>query len=81
MSEARLPEFLRPYFWDTDFDQLDPVTHERFIAERLMEKTTPETFRWLMEQYSLVRLQEIVLQSRRLSPRDRHFWRLYLAQL
>jgi hypothetical protein len=48
MSAARLPEFLRPYFWDTDFDQLDPVQHERFIAERLMEKTTQKSFRWLL---------------------------------
>ncbi len=23
MSTGRLPEFLRPYFWDTDFDRLD----------------------------------------------------------
>jgi hypothetical protein len=48
MSAARLPEFLRPYFWDTDFDRLDPVEHERFIAERLMEKTTQKSFRWLL---------------------------------
>ncbi len=37
MNEAALPELLRPYFWDTDFDRFDPVTHARFIAERLMD--------------------------------------------
>jgi hypothetical protein len=81
MSAARLPEFLRPYFWDTDFDRLDPVAHARLIAERLMEKTTPETFRWLMEQYPPATLREIAQQSRRLPMRDRNFWRLYCAQI
>lgn len=80
MSTTRLPEFLRPYFWDTDFDRLDRVVHARFVAERLMEKTTPETFRWLMTQYSPAVLLDIAEQSRRLPPRDRNFWRLYLAQ-
>jgi hypothetical protein len=80
MSAAQLPDFLRPYFWDTDFDRLDLVAHGRFIAERLMEKTTPETFQWLMGHYPLAVLQKIAQQSRRLPPRDRTFWRLYLAQ-
>lgn len=80
MSEARVPEFLRPYFWDTDFDRLDPVAHEWFIAERLMEKTTPETFRWLLAQYPPEALRDIAQHSRRLPARDRNFWRLYLAQ-
>jgi hypothetical protein len=80
MSAARLPEFLRPYFWDTDFDRLDPVEHERFIAERLMEKTTPDTFRWLLAQVRVEVLRDLAHTSRRLPARDRTFWRLYLAQ-
>ncbi len=75
-----LPEELRPYFWDTDFARLDPVAHRRFIAERLMEKTTLDTFRWLLAQYPAEELREIADRSRRLPARDRNFWRLYLAQ-
>jgi hypothetical protein len=80
VSEARLPEFLRPYFWDTDVDRLDLVEHERFIAERLMVKTTPETFRWLLAHVRSDVLRDIVQTGRRLPARDRNFWRLYLAQ-
>jgi hypothetical protein len=80
MSDAALPEFLRPYFWDTDFDRLDSAAYGCFIAERLMEKTTPETFRWLLAHYPAEELREIAQQSRRLPARDRNFWRLYLAQ-
>lgn len=50
-TQPQLPEHLRPYFWDADFARLDPVAHRRFIAERLMEKTIRDTFRWLLAQY------------------------------
>jgi hypothetical protein len=80
MSETALPECLKPYFWDTDCERLDLVAHERFIAERLMEKTTPETFHWLLAHVSAEVLRDVARTSRRLPPRDRNFWRLYLAQ-
>ncbi len=75
---SALPQSLRWLFWDTDFDRLDPVLHARFIAERLMEKTTPEALRWLLAHYSASQLLQVALMSRRLPPRDRNFWRLYL---
>lgn len=77
MSPSSLPEPLRPYFWDTDFDTLDLARHRRFIAERLMDKTTPEGLRWLLVHYSRPELRDIAATSRRLSARDRDFWRLY----
>lgn len=75
-----LPEMLRPYFWDVDFARLDPLAHRRFIAERLMDKTTPETFRWLLSYFPIGELLEVATTTRRLSARDRNFWRLYLDQ-
>jgi hypothetical protein len=80
MNPRGLPDFLQPYFWDVEFDKLDPVADERFIAERLMEKTTPETFRWILAKVSKAMLREIAHTSRRLPVRDRTFWRLYLGE-
>ncbi|MCP9469921.1 MAG: hypothetical protein NNA31_07975 [Nitrospira sp.] len=76
---SALPESLRGLFWDIDLETIDPVLHARFIAERLMEKTTPEAFRWLLSRYSREELLAVVEASRRLPLRDRNFWRLYLA--
>lgn len=80
MTTRTLPEALRPYFWDTDFDKLDMLAYRRFIAERLLEKTTPETFRFLLESFGRPELLKIAEESRRLHARDREFWRLYLAE-
>ncbi|MGH8587921.1 MAG: DUF6922 domain-containing protein [Gammaproteobacteria bacterium] len=38
MTTRTLPDALRPYFWDTDFDKLDMLAHRRFIAERLWRR-------------------------------------------
>ncbi|MFN3763486.1 MAG: DUF6922 domain-containing protein, partial [Anaerolineae bacterium] len=37
MNEDRLPEFLRPLFWDVNFDRLRIPGHERYIIERILE--------------------------------------------
>ncbi|HAZ60617.1 MAG TPA: hypothetical protein DCY89_03475 [Gammaproteobacteria bacterium] len=78
MSAPRLPEGLRGQFWDTDFDRLDPALHARFVTERLMAMTTPEALRWLIANYTAAELLVICDTSRRLTSRDRNFWRLYL---
>lgn len=80
MTTRTLPEALRPYFWDTDFDKLDMLAHRRFIAERLLEKTTPDSFRFLIESFGRSELLKIAEGSRWLHDRDRDFWRLYLAE-
>lgn len=73
-----MPESLRGLFWDTDFDRLDPARHGRFVAERLMEKTTPEAFRWLVEHCREDELLALATSSRRISGRSRDFWKAYL---
>ncbi|MGH8563132.1 MAG: hypothetical protein ACREXW_03235 [Gammaproteobacteria bacterium] len=59
---------------------MDLLAHRRFIAERLLEKTTPDTFRFLLENFSRSELRRIAEGSRRLHARDRDFWSLYLAE-
>lgn len=74
-----LPESLKPYFWDVDFATLDLVAHRQFIARRLMEKTTTETFRWLLDHFDRAELYQIATSTRSMPARDRTFWKIYLA--
>lgn len=37
MTETELPEFLRPLFWDTNFDRLRIAGHEQYIIKRMLE--------------------------------------------
>jgi hypothetical protein len=74
----KVPAFLRPYFWDVDFGALDPFRDRRFISERLMAKTTPETYHWLRDNFGDAELHGVAETSRRLEERDRRFWLLLL---
>ncbi len=36
-EEGTMPEFLRPLFWDVDFDRLRIPGRERYIIERILD--------------------------------------------
>ena len=48
----KLPEKLRPYFWDTDFDVLDKEKNKLFIISRLYTKGTLVGLKWVEDNYS-----------------------------
>lgn len=35
VKKAKLPEFLRGYFWDVDFGKIDTDKYKYFIAKRV----------------------------------------------
>jgi hypothetical protein len=37
MAEGPLPEFLRPLFWEIDFDRLRLPERETYVIERVLE--------------------------------------------
>ena len=73
-----LPEGLRPFFWDVEFEKLSVKESSYFIISRLMEHGDDEGMRFLLKNYSSEELTPVVLTSRALSPRSRNFWRIML---
>lgn len=73
-----LPEFLKPYFWDCAFSDLDPDRHRRFIAERILVFGHDEAVRWLMQILSHVEWLELIESGKHLDPKTRNYWRLVL---
>ena len=77
-NDAPFPEFLRPIFWDTDFDRLRVPGHERYIIERVLEYGDVPEVRWMMRRFSCEQIAQVLRQSRRLSPKSAHFWSFIL---
>ena len=50
--EKAIPEYLRAYFWDTDFDSLDKEKNKLYIISRLYTKGRIEGYKWVNENYS-----------------------------
>lgn len=77
-ADAPLPHFLRPLFWDTDFDQLRVEGHERYVIERVLEYGDVPEVRWMMRRFSPEQIAETLRRSRRLSSKSAHFWAFIL---
>ncbi len=49
---SQLPENLKPYFWDTDFEKLDIHQNSDYIIARLYTYGRVEGFFWVEKTYS-----------------------------
>jgi len=72
----KLPDFLAQYFWDVDFFALDTSEDQNFIIERILEGGNEPAVQWLRTKYQQQELASVVRESRRLSPKSRHYWGL-----
>lgn len=73
-----LPEFLRPLFWDTDFDRLRVPGHERYVIERVLEYGDVPEVRWMMQRFSQEQVIQVLRRSRGLSLKSARFWSFIL---
>ena len=71
-----IPEDLRPLFWDTNPDQLDPLAYPHYTIARVLELGDERAVRWLRETFSEAQISEVIRDERRLSPRSANFWAL-----
>src|SRR3989344_3312116 len=74
----RLPEFLRQYFWDVDFDALDRETAANFILKRIIDRGNTQAWKWARERYSLDQIRELVTHTRDISRKSARFWSMIL---
>jgi len=37
-KNAKLPSFLRSFFWDTDFEEIDIKTHAFLVIKRVLDR-------------------------------------------
>ena len=78
-SEARLPEHLKPFFWDVTFDEVYIARSPHFVISRLMEHGDESALRFLTATFSRDELIAVLRTSRSVSRRSRKFWALLLG--
>lgn len=72
-----LPLFLKKYFWEVNFENLDPKKRADYIIERLLEYSDIEGLRWLLKIYPQEKIIEVLKTSRTISQKGANFWALY----
>ncbi len=76
----RLPEMLRPLFWDCDFDQVSWRDHRDYVVRRVLSAGTWDAVCWLRAGLGDVALRQWIEQheGRGLSSRQLRFWEVVL---
>lgn len=68
------PNFLKKYFWDTDFQNLDKEKYGKEIIFRILEMGDERAVKWMNKNFSKDQIIEVLKNRRGFSPRSILFW-------
>lgn len=77
--ETKLPEFMKPYFWDVKFEELDRERDWFFIVERLLDLGEKKHVDWVNSIYGKDKLEEVLFTSKTMNPMSANFYALFWA--
>lgn len=75
-----IPSHLKPFFWDTDLAQINPIRNRRYIIERILEFGDERAVRWLFSCFSDAEIKKVLDSSPRISAKSKEFWRIVLEK-
>lgn len=79
MEDTKLPEYLRSYFWDVDFDAMKIGESPMFVVKRVIDRGDSQALRWLNLHYSKDIIGKLLRESRDLSAKTATFWADFLG--
>lgn len=75
----KLPEFLRKYFWDVEFEKVNCGKYPGFVIIRILEYGDKDAIRWMMKNFSRTQIVEYLTKTRELTLKSAVFWALILG--
>ena len=76
---VRLPYFLKEYFWDVKFEDLEIKKHQIFILKRLMEHGNDKAVSWMQKNFKPAELKNALSNYRGYSRKSANFWAFILG--
>ena len=73
---SKLPDFLRPYFWDVDFEAVDPALKSEFVVQRLLDKGNLKAVKWATDNFSSELIRRVLRTRPDFSLKNASFWSL-----
>jgi hypothetical protein len=78
-KNTKLPEYLRSYFWDVNFDLLNFKKSKTFILKRVLDRGNTKALGWMRQNYTNQEIEKLLLTTRDISPKTANFWALFLG--
>ena len=77
-KQGQLPEFLREYFWDVRFENINIKDRGHFIIKRIIDRGDTSALKWALKHFNLGQIKEVILTSRDISRKTAFFWTFVL---
>jgi hypothetical protein len=78
--EKNVPEDFRYLFWDAALESIDLKKNARYIIERVLEMGGLDALQWIQRLYPTWLIIETLEISRKITPRSRNFWTIWLKR-
>lgn len=72
-----IDKILKPIFWDTRLENIDPQKNARYVIERILEWGDFPHVRWMEKNYTKKQIIAALKVSRELSLKSANFWSDY----
>lgn len=70
----KLPKSFKQYFWEVDFEKIDPEKSAQYIIFRLLDKGNDKAISWLFKNYPKDLIKRVVTIRRGFSAKKATFW-------
>ncbi len=78
-TSKTLPNFLKKYFWDIDFENFDFRARRSMVLKRIMEHGDSKAVLWMRENFSEAEMARVLSSTRDLSRRSANYWAIMLG--
>ena len=70
----KLPEELRPYFWDVKFEEIDLEKSYIFVISRVLDRGRIDDVKWLLKNYGAEKIKEALVKDKGIDAMTGRLW-------
>ncbi|MEA1928389.1 MAG: hypothetical protein U9N73_09295 [Candidatus Auribacterota bacterium] len=74
----RLPEFLKKYFWDTEFEDIILGNRRVYVLRRILEYGDEKAVAWMRKNFTTAEMKNALSNYRGYSQKSANYWALLL---
>ncbi len=73
-----LPEFLKKYFWDTEFENIILANRRVYVLKRILEYGDEKAVAWMRRNFTTSEMKDTLSNFRGYSQKSANYWALLL---
>jgi len=74
----KIPRFLKKYFWETKFKDLDLQKHRVYVLRRILEYGDEKAVIWLWKNFRMLEIKNVLINYRGFSQKSANYWAIVL---